>query len=238
MEAAADPAQHARLTGTAPAGRVLRLHKDVITDTRIAGLTFPDVLDSTMVVPAGGSFTWDIDPSTRPAASTTEAWRLTCETADGTVLQSQDVVVARGQQLGVTPCPAEAPATSAASTGAAGSGGGAPGGAPVTGPSSPPGGDGVARSPAPVALSLRISPTSLRTARGRGVAVRADCPKRCTLTLSLRAGTRTVGRVVVKRLVGRRTVRVRLRSHNRALTLVASATGGVRQTVRRAIRLA
>ena len=225
MEAAADPGQHAQLAGTAQPGRVLRVHREVMTATRI-GTTFPDVLDSTMVVPASGTFTWNVNPAT---------WRLTCETTDGAVLQTRDVTVTRGQRLDVTPCPAIV------------SGGGPPAGQagvpepapPGTiidwGPHPTPSTTVSSRSP----LAIRLATTSLRNARARGVAVRADCATRCTLTLSLRAGNRTVGRTVVKRLLGRRTIRVRLRSRNRKLTLVARAVGadGRATTVRRSLRL-
>jgi hypothetical protein len=88
-EAAADPADHAILQGTAPAGRVLRLRRafdtvtspycekgiepvvDLGTPTACltgehAPLTLHDQLDSTTTVPASGTFAWHVDPSTRP----------------------------------------------------------------------------------------------------------------------------------------------------------------------------
>jgi hypothetical protein len=91
-EAAASPADHAQLTGTAPAGDVLRLSKDFDTKTSEfcpVGLdpvlgsdslpdfahcpqgpqpaqTLKDKLDSTTVVPADGRFDWHINQSTRP----------------------------------------------------------------------------------------------------------------------------------------------------------------------------
>jgi hypothetical protein len=91
-EAAADPADHAQLTGTATPGRFLRLTKSFDTKTSdycaqgiqpdIGGdsvpaflqcpqgtqpaLTLKDKLDSTTTVPADGHFDWHINQSTRP----------------------------------------------------------------------------------------------------------------------------------------------------------------------------
>ena len=91
-EAAASPADHARLTGTAPPGSVLRLTRSFDTrtsdyclrgaDTVVVGpslpdflrcpegtqpaLTLHDKLDSTTTVPASGVYDWQINQSTRP----------------------------------------------------------------------------------------------------------------------------------------------------------------------------
>ncbi|HEY1360183.1 MAG TPA: M14 family zinc carboxypeptidase [Thermoleophilaceae bacterium] len=74
-ENVANRTQHSLLTGKAPDGAVLRLHKTFKTPTSPvidangnegAVRTFTDNLDSTMVVPSSGRFTWDINPSTRP----------------------------------------------------------------------------------------------------------------------------------------------------------------------------
>ena len=114
---AADPQDHSVIAGTAPPGRVLRVHKDFTTRTsRICvddqspdnghtcpasgdPLSLPDSIDTTTVVGADGRFTWHVDPSTRPyeaAAGRTEAWTLTCE-GPGGVLERRDVVVGRGE---------------------------------------------------------------------------------------------------------------------------------------------
>ena len=74
MENTANTAHHSVITGSAPAGAVLRLKKTVETETSIRApdssfRTFTDVLESTMVVPPSGSFTWHINPSTRPPAT-------------------------------------------------------------------------------------------------------------------------------------------------------------------------
>lgn len=91
-EAAANPADHSVVKGTALAGSVLRVRKDFETSTydqpfckeRLPGFGFlvataeqgcvemqdpftvPDFLQSTMVVPPSGKFTWHMNPSTRP----------------------------------------------------------------------------------------------------------------------------------------------------------------------------
>jgi len=87
-EAAANRADHALITGTAPAGSVLRLHKGFHTRTSpycAAGVdpvvsvgdpvcpggeqppqSLSDQIDSTTVVPASGQFAWHVNPSTRP----------------------------------------------------------------------------------------------------------------------------------------------------------------------------
>jgi hypothetical protein len=83
-DAAANPADHAVITGRAPAGSVLRLHKSFKTSTApVCTLSDPalavsgcfgegekqqvdDQLDTTMVVPKGGQYTWHVGPSTRP----------------------------------------------------------------------------------------------------------------------------------------------------------------------------
>lgn len=86
-EAAASPADHAVLRGSAPAGRVLRLHKTFQTETSaycekgvepliaapsvcLTGeqepLVLNDVQDTTTVVPGDGTYEWHVGPSTRP----------------------------------------------------------------------------------------------------------------------------------------------------------------------------
>jgi hypothetical protein len=91
-EAAANPADHSVVKGTALAGSVLRVRKDFETSTygepfckeRAPGFGFlvataeegcvevqqpfsvDDFLQSTLVVPASGKFEWHMNPSTRP----------------------------------------------------------------------------------------------------------------------------------------------------------------------------
>jgi zinc carboxypeptidase/pre-peptidase len=82
--AAANPADHAVIQGTAPPNRVLRLHKSFQTRTApicevsdpallVSGCTgeskakgIPDELDTTLRVPPDGTYTWHVGPSTRP----------------------------------------------------------------------------------------------------------------------------------------------------------------------------
>jgi hypothetical protein len=76
----------------------------------------PDFLDYTTVVPASGQFSWHVTQSTRPfvgwkfedakgavPTGKKEAWKLTCETPDGKVLSTQEVVVDRGHKVKVDP---------------------------------------------------------------------------------------------------------------------------------------
>jgi hypothetical protein len=86
-EAAANPADHAIIKGTAPPGAVLRVKRAFQTETgsggsecpvsdptdltrRCAGSTpsqkIADFVESTTVVPASGAYEWHVGPSTRP----------------------------------------------------------------------------------------------------------------------------------------------------------------------------
>ncbi|HEU0102464.1 MAG TPA: M14 family metallopeptidase [Mycobacteriales bacterium] len=74
LESTVDPALHSTLTGTAPDGWTLRVHKEFSTPTsRVlqpdgttrAPLHYRDVLDSTYRSD-GGTFSWAVNPSTRP----------------------------------------------------------------------------------------------------------------------------------------------------------------------------
>lgn len=67
FEEAVDRTEHAVITGKAPKGAVLRLVKEFETATWDNQANFQDRLESTTVVPASGRFTWDVNPSTRPA---------------------------------------------------------------------------------------------------------------------------------------------------------------------------
>lgn len=77
LESTANTARHSVLNGQAPAGAVLRLRKTFKTKTSpvlVDGQEtevqeFEDKLDTTMEVPASGSFEWHINPSTRPAVA-------------------------------------------------------------------------------------------------------------------------------------------------------------------------
>src|SRR4051794_21118502 len=120
-EAAADQQQFSTVAGTAPAGEVLRLHKDFTTfssdictvedtgvDCTAQGAVLPkqsqpDHHVYTSVVPPSGNFSWIVTPSTRPfelKAGRSEQWTLTCEDP-GThkVEETRKITVDRGQTL-------------------------------------------------------------------------------------------------------------------------------------------
>ncbi len=100
-ESTINPARHSIVTGSGPAGAVLRLKKSFNTRTW-NGTNIPDLLDTTMVVPAGGTYTWHANPSTRPIVvqqGGTESWTLTCERPSGQVLETRQVTVARGASV-------------------------------------------------------------------------------------------------------------------------------------------
>jgi hypothetical protein len=69
------------------------------------GTQLPDTLETTMTVPAGGTYTWHTNPSTRPAVvqqGGTEAWTLTCERPAGQVKETKPITVARGASVTAT----------------------------------------------------------------------------------------------------------------------------------------
>jgi hypothetical protein len=103
-EAAMDPAGHAVISGSAPAGRTLRLSKDFSTSTSYVdggeAQALPEHLETTLTVPADGRYRWAVTPSTRPVvllAGGTEAWTLTCEDGSGAVLERRSVTVGLGE---------------------------------------------------------------------------------------------------------------------------------------------
>jgi carboxypeptidase T len=122
------PAGHSVITGTAPAGAKLTLTKDFnlytapIEQNPTPGTTIPPVaipthLESSMVVPASGRFTWDVNPSVRavpafqadgehggPNGFYYESFTLTCTAPDGTVLDTKQVMVDRGQSVNLSLC--------------------------------------------------------------------------------------------------------------------------------------
>jgi hypothetical protein len=100
-ESTINTARHSVITGSGPAGAVLRLKKSFNTKTW-NGTNIPDVLDTTMVVPAGGTYTWHTNQSTRPTVvqqGGTESWTMTCERPTGQVLETRQVTVARGASV-------------------------------------------------------------------------------------------------------------------------------------------
>jgi hypothetical protein len=65
LENTADASKHSVVSGKAPAGATLRLRKQFATPM-YDGSSFTDRLDTAMTVPANGSFSWHVNPSTRP----------------------------------------------------------------------------------------------------------------------------------------------------------------------------
>ena len=111
--AAIDPEQHSIITGFAPAGRVLRIRKQIryITSDRPNdnGFQWPvqtitENRQSTMVVGTAGAFTWHVSPSQQPLRSERTPWVLTCESAStGQVFEAREVDVARSQVADLGP---------------------------------------------------------------------------------------------------------------------------------------
>jgi hypothetical protein len=99
-EQAANPRDHSVIAGRAPPGRVLRLTKRFDTRTSLEGIVVDDTLDTTLTVPGSGIYEWHVNPSKRPLfAEPGEAWEMTCETPDGTVLDRVRVDVGRGRRV-------------------------------------------------------------------------------------------------------------------------------------------
>ena len=240
-EQSADTQWHSVLTGSAPAGRVLRLHKEFETATLgeygdPPRTSIDDVIDVTTTVPAGGTYTWHVNPSTRPLINEPEAYTLTCETPDGAVLERRSVVVARGEAKTVNfgACGASAPAP-----------GETTGGGETPGEESAPAGE-----PAPQAGVLgvrqragrvRVSRRTVRVSRSGRTRIALECPRgggRCSGVLDLKAGRRLIGRRSYSLAPGRRAiVVVRLTSYGRRLVMrrgslrVLAHTGGIRRSL-------
>ncbi|MFF3289986.1 M14 family metallopeptidase [Streptomyces sp. NPDC003023] len=64
LESAVDTATHSVISGRAPEGATLRLSKSFATPTWSGSIQ--DTLNTTMTVGGGGSYTWHVNPSTRP----------------------------------------------------------------------------------------------------------------------------------------------------------------------------
>jgi len=116
-QAAADPALHSVVTGTAPAGIELTVSKDVTVDsspTPVAGggtLASDHSLVSTLVVPEGGRFGWHVLPSLRQSQESStlleESWTVSCRNPAGKAVRSVQVTVARGEsaEVDLSRCP-------------------------------------------------------------------------------------------------------------------------------------
>jgi predicted deacylase len=122
------PAGHSVITGTAVPGATLKISKafDLYTAPISNGATppvlsppqaIPTHLESSLVVPASGRFSWAVDPSVRatpafradgevggPNGFLDESWTITCTAPDGTRLDTEHVTVDRGQVDTVSLC--------------------------------------------------------------------------------------------------------------------------------------
>lgn len=255
LTATGDSALHSVIEGSAPAGTVLRLTKSFDTTTSpicqtdncdgqgaAPPMQLPDTLVSQLVVGPSGTFTWHVNPSTRPFypqlmndPGAREAWTLQCETTDGQVLARKTLVVDRGQRVTVSPCPAPAANGSTPPPPAAGTApapaaptGASPTALPIgpampTPPTRPPGTAPATSTPTvSKALALRRFGGSARrvtrTARqAGGIAVRVRARLRgpisgVRVTLTRVAGTRRV-------LVAASTTPVRVTTAGRTVRL-------------------
>jgi hypothetical protein len=119
---------HSVITGKATPGATLKITKDfnlftnpVLQNTTPPSTTppiaIPTHLESSLVVPASGQFTWDVNPSIRPVPAyraegrvggpngyLTESWTITCTAPDGTVLETNKVTVDKGQTVNMSLC--------------------------------------------------------------------------------------------------------------------------------------
>ena len=77
----------------------------------------PTHIESSLTVPASGTFKWDVNPSVRPTPAyeadgvhagprgfLAESYTLTCTAADGTLLGTTKVLVDKGDVASITPC--------------------------------------------------------------------------------------------------------------------------------------
>jgi hypothetical protein len=122
------PSGHSVISGSAVPGANLTISKDFdLYTNRVQQNTtppsstdpvaIPTHLESSIVVGAGGTFRWDVNPSVRPVPPyraegmvpgpngfLREAWTLTCTAADGTLLGTTQVIVDKGDEAVVSPC--------------------------------------------------------------------------------------------------------------------------------------
>ena len=234
-----------RITGRAPAGRTLRIRKDIKTLSSpvcvIAGVLIglngvdmpdecigegevietPEKVDVVTKVPRSGRFTWWVNPSTRPYSKAPEAYKLTCE-QDGTVLQETDVVVGRGEVFKVDlPCGGALPKEDDG----AGSGGGSGAGGV--------GGDSAGGGPAAPGASLAIGKVK-RAGRKLRVALTARGGTVRDLRIVVRRGRKAVGKGRLAALTGKRTVIVKARRRlSRGRYTVRVTAPGVKAASRR-----
>ncbi|MFT5222134.1 MAG: hypothetical protein ACI867_000431 [Glaciecola sp.] len=110
LKQALNPAWHSQLNGTAPAGTVLNLVKDVEIplSVMVDGDDYmSEHLEAEMIVGADGTFNWHVNPSPMPQTlldiedgflrpGDEEKYTLTATAPDGTVTVIKDILVKRG----------------------------------------------------------------------------------------------------------------------------------------------
>jgi hypothetical protein len=227
-EEAMDARDHVVLRGPAPAGARLTLRKrfdtptsPVCSDTLTAdacgpvapAFSTPDGLALALAAPVGGTFRWQVGPSTRPfvrKAGHRETWTLTCR-RPGRATVTKAVFADRGQAVQVAPCdPASLPLAGVTSVGL---------------------------------VSLSSSADTGATVRRSGrIRVRVRCPVRCTVTVRVTRGSSVVARRTSIRVAAGRTVTLALaltaagrrlaavRTTPPALTATARFTGATGST--------
>ena len=251
---AADPADHAVIRGTAPAGRVLRLRKTTQLHTSDdedgdgtkdkPAMVFDEKFDTTLTVPAGGAYEWHVNPSTRPLAPAPEAFTMTCETADGAVIDTTQVVVGRGE-VAVRDFACGAKSGGSGGGGGAGTGGGT-GPAPQGGPGTPDARGGPAPGPVlhPRVLIRRPTSSARHTRRHRGLAIYLnlrDIALRKVRVRFVDARGRTVAAGRAARLDRSGRVRLKLRRRPHAgrhrVIVTARDAAGEKVRVTRSVRV-
>ena len=110
-QAAADPALHSVVTGTAPAGIELTVRKDVTVESSPTPVADGGTLESdhelvsTLEVPRSGRFEWHLLPSLRQSQESStlleESWTISCRNPAGKPVRSVQVTVARGESADV-----------------------------------------------------------------------------------------------------------------------------------------
>ena len=120
---------HSVIKGSAVPGATLKITKDfnlytapVQIGNTVGGPStppqaIPTHLETSMVVPANGQFTWDVNPSIRPTPAfeadgehagprgyITESWSITCTAPNGTLLETNRVTVDKGQTANISLC--------------------------------------------------------------------------------------------------------------------------------------
>ncbi|MEJ7785460.1 MAG: M14 family zinc carboxypeptidase [Solirubrobacteraceae bacterium] len=101
-----DASKHSTLTGSAPAGTVLRVKKAFDTQTSpVIGaddtvgplIAFQDTIDDTITVGPTGSFEWHLNPSTRPGVTQTKTTSDPADTPSSRIAEEAQPPVPPGQ---------------------------------------------------------------------------------------------------------------------------------------------